>query len=69
MERFGWRFKLEEPGLGRLLAIGYGVATPSSCQKQQRKAMGDIAVGIVDRVPPRPPRGSRMDQVALVGAA
>jgi hypothetical protein len=40
----------DEPGLGRLLLVGTGSAPPGSCQKQQGKAMSDIAVRVVDRV-------------------
>jgi len=50
MEWLGWRFNLEESNLGRLFLIGDRVAPPGSRQKQQGKAMSDIAVGVVDRV-------------------
>ena len=50
MERLGGRRRVKELRVRRLVLVGAGLSLPGSRQKEQRKAMGDVAVRVVDRV-------------------
>lgn len=50
VKRLGEGVQIEESRLGRLLSVRPRVALPSPRQKEHGKAMGDVAVGVVDRV-------------------
>src|SRR5689334_18143289 len=50
MKRLRRRRRVDELRVRRLLLVGAGVSLPGRRQKEQRKAMGDVAVRVVDRV-------------------
>lgn len=65
VERLGGRVQIDEFRLGRLFLVGPRISLPGPSQEAQREAVGDIAVGVVDRVCVGLGEAAEWDQVWL----